>query len=99
MVTSYVTQLNHPGTVVNIKNAWDTFVSSKCTQVKAAAIETYDKTMELELDGKILCDSDVIRQAHLDSFDVALKVFQEETYDISAANVKDCLKEIKVTRK
>lgn len=97
LVTSYVAQLNNPGTVVNVKNAWDTFVSSKCTRVKAATTEAYDKTMELELNGKIPCDSDVIRQAHLNSLDVALKLFEDETYDICAANVENCLKEIKVT--
>jgi len=67
--------------------------------VKAAAIEAYDKTMELELDGKIPCDSDVIRQAHLNSLDFALKLFKEETFGISAANVEHCLKEMKVSRK
>ena len=63
----------NPGTNVNVKNAWDIFVSvSKCSQVKAAAKEAYDKTMELELDGKIPCDNDLIRRAHLNSLDVAL---------------------------
>lgn len=99
MVTSYVIQLNNSGTVVNVKNAWDIFVFSKCSRVKAAAVEAYDKTMELELDGRIPCDSDVIRQAHLNSLDVALKLFKEETIGISVANVKDCLKEMKVNIK
>jgi len=99
LVTSYVIQLNNSGTVVNVKNAWDIFVFSKCSRVKAAAVEAYDNTMELELDGKIPCDSDVIRQAHLNSLDVALKLFKEETIGISVANVKDCLKEMKVSIK
>lgn len=99
MVTSYVIQLNNSGTVVNVKNAWDIFVFSKCSRVKAAAVEAYDNTMELELDGKIPCDSDVIRQAHLNSLDVALKLFKEETIGISVTNVKDCLKEMKVSIK
>ena len=96
MVISYVAQLNNPGTVVNVKNAWDTFVSSKCTRVKAAAIEAYDKTMKLKLDGKIPCDGHLIRQGHLNSFDVALKLFKNETYDMCTANVENCLREIKV---
>ena len=64
--------------------------------MKAAAIEAYDKTMELELDGKIPCDSDVIRRAHLNSLDVALKLFKKETICISVSNAQHCLKEIKV---
>lgn len=66
--------------------------------MKAAAIEAYDKTMELELDGKIPCDSDVIGQAHLNSLDVALKLFKKETVGISAANAQHCLNEMKVIR-
>lgn len=64
--------------------------------MKAAAIEAYDKTMESELDGKIPCDNDVIRRAHLNSLDVALKIFKKETFGISVANAQHCLKEMKV---
>lgn len=64
--------------------------------MQAAAIEAYDKTMELELDGKIPCDSDVIGQAHLNSLDAALKLFKKETFGISVANAQHCLKEMKV---
>lgn len=98
MVTSYVAQMNNPGTVVNVKKAWDSFVSTKCTRVKSVVVEAYDESMELEMRGKIPCDRDVIRQAHMISVDNALKLFKEETFGICAANVTTCLKEMTVSR-
>ena len=98
MVTSYVTALNTPGTVPNVQKAWDVFVSSKCTQVKAAAIESYDKTMESEMAGKLPCERDVIRQAQVIALDKALKMFEEETFGISAANIESYLSELTVRK-
>ena len=53
MVTSYITALNSLGTVLNVQNAWDDFVSTKCTQAKTAAVEEYDKEMEMEREREI----------------------------------------------
>lgn len=96
MVTSYVTALNTPGTVPNVEKAWEVFVSTKCTQVKAAATETYDKTMESELAGKLPCERDIIRQAQLTALEKALKLFEEETFGISTENIEKYLNELTV---
>ena len=96
MVSSYVTALNTPGTVPNVQKAWDVFVSTKCTQIKAAAIESYDKTMESEMAGQLPCERDVIRQAQVIALDKALKLFKEETFGISTANIENYLSELTV---
>ena len=98
MVTSYVTALNTPGTVPNVQKAWDVFVSTKCTQVKAAAIESYDKTMESEMAGKLPCERDVIRQAQAIALENALKLFEEETFGISTAHIENYLSELTVRK-
>lgn len=94
MVTTYVTALNTPGTVPNVQKAWDVFVSTKCTQIKAAAIESYDKTMESEMAGKLPCERDAIRQVQAIALDKALKLFEEETFGISTANIENYLTEL-----
>ena len=98
MVTSYVTALNTPGTVPNVQKTWDVFVSTKCTQVKAAAIESYDKTMESEMAGKLPCERDVIRQAQAIALENALKLFEEETFGISTAHIENYLSELTVRK-
>jgi len=98
MVTSYVAALNTPGTVPNVQKAWDVFVSTKCNQVKAAAIESYDKTMESEMAGKLPCERDVIRQAQAIALENALKLFEEETFGISTANIENYLSELTVRK-
>ena len=98
MVTSYITALNSLGTVLNVQNAWDDFVSTKCTQAKTAAVEEYDKEMEMEMSGKLPCERDIIRQAQLAALKRALKVFEEETFGISTANIEKYLNELTVSR-
>ena len=98
MVTSYVTALNAPLTVPNVQKAWDVFVSSKCTQIKTAAIESYDKTMESEMAGKLPCERDVVRQAQAIALNKALKLFEEDTFGISTANIENYLNELTVTK-
>ena len=97
LVTTYVAQLNNPGTIVNVKNSWERFVSTKCSLVKSVSTEKYDKKMALEINDKIPCDGEVIRKAHLTALDDALKVFREETHGMCAANVENCLKDIMVS--
>lgn len=94
MVTSYVTALNTPGTVPNVQNAWDVFVSTKCSQAKTAAVEEYDKEMEMEMSGKLPCERDIVRQAQLVALERALKLFEEETFGISTANIDKYLNEL-----
>ena len=96
MVTSYVTALNTPGTVPNVEKAWDVFVSTKCTQAKEAAIESYEKTMESEMAGKLPCERDVVRQAQLIGLEKALKIFEEETFGISTTNIEKYLNQLTV---
>ena len=98
LVTTYVAQLNNPGTVVNVEKTWDNFVSTKCTTVKAAVISTYDDAMKLQMKDKMPCESDVIHLAHKTAFDKALNLFREETFGISTANVEKYLKEITVIK-
>ena len=82
---------------MNVKNAWERFVSTKCSLVKSVSTEKYDKKMELEINDKFPCDGEVIRKAHLNALDDALKVFREETHGMCAANVENCLNEIMVS--
>lgn len=96
MVTSYVTALNTPGTVPNVQNAWDVFVSTKCTKAKAAATESYDKTMDSEMSGKLPCERDDVRKAQLTALDMALKLFEEETFGISSSNIEKYLNDLTV---
>lgn len=96
LVISYVAELNNPGTVVNADGIWDNFVSRKCSDVKATVIRTFEETMQSEMEGKMPCESHVIHQAHKTALDKALKLFQEETLGISAANIEKYLKETTV---
>ena len=96
MVTSYVRALNTPGTVPNVQNAWDVFVSTKCTEAKSAAVEEYEKAMEIEMSGKLPCERDVVRHAQLTALEQALKVFEEETFGLSTANIEKYLNELTV---
>ena len=52
--------------------------------------------MQSEMEGKMPCESHVIHQAHKTALDKALKLFQEETLGISAANIEKYLKETTV---
>ena len=96
LVVSYVGELNNPGTVVNVEKIWDSFVARKCTDVKIAAMVAYDKAMASEIEGKLPCESEVLHQAQQAAMDSALKLFQEETFGISTANVEKYLKEMMV---
>lgn len=96
LVVSYVGELNNPGTVVNVAKIWDSFVARKCTDVKIAAMAAYDKAMASEIEGKLPCESEVLHQAQQAAMDSALKLFQEETFGISTANVEKYLKEMMV---
>ncbi|XP_015762113.1 PREDICTED: guanylate-binding protein 4-like [Acropora digitifera] len=63
LVNTYVAALNTPGMVPSVQSAWETFVHTKCTEAKCAAVQVYDKAMSTQLDKcQLPCDSDDIRK-------------------------------------
>ncbi|XP_048581277.1 guanylate-binding protein 6 isoform X2 [Nematostella vectensis] len=94
LVQLYTESLNTPGTVPNVQSAWDTFIQTKCTEVMEAAKRLYKKEMTSRMEGKLPCDNDVIRQAHLDALDDSLTMFRTETYGLSAHSVENFLNQL-----
>ena len=43
LVNIYVAAFNTPGVVPSVQSAWETFVHTKCTEAKCAAVQVYDK--------------------------------------------------------
>ena len=85
LVNIYVAALNTPGVVPNVQSAWETFVHTKCTEAKCAAVQVYDKAMSTQLDKcQLPCDSDDIRKMQKNAVEESMAVFQEEIVGISA---------------
>ena len=96
LVSDYVEALNTPGAVPNVQSAWETFVQTKCSEVKAAAIKLYEGTMTSQLDGALPCDSDEIRRVHEMAMEESMKEFEAGTVQISAESCKTSLEELMV---
>ena len=96
LVNNYVAALNTPGAVPNVQSAWETFIQTKCSEVKAAAMRLYEGTMTSQLDGALPCDSDEIRRVHEMAMEESLKEFQTGTVQISAESCKKYLEELMV---
>ena len=89
--------LNTPGAVPNVQSTWETFIQTKCSEVKAAAIQLYESTMASQLDGALPCDSDEIRRVHKMAKEESMKEFEKSTVHISAENCKNYLEELMVS--
>lgn len=88
--------MNTPGAVPNVQSAWESFIHTKCSEVKAAAIRLYEGTMKSQLDGALPCDSDEIRRVHQMATEESMKEFQTGTIQISAESCKSYLEELMV---
>ena len=100
LVNIYVAALNTPGVVPNVQSAWETFVHTKCTEAKCAAVQVYDKAMSTQLvKCKLPCDSDDIRKMQKNAVEESMVVFQAETVGVSATSSEIYLKELMVRRK
>ena len=90
--------MNTPGTVPSIQSAWETFVHTKCSDAKVAAMQVYQSTMSTlsDLDGTLPCDSDEIRQVQQTAIEETMERFQAETVGISAISSQKYLDELVV---
>lgn len=96
LVNIYVSALNTPGTVPSVQSAWETFVHTKCTEAKFAALKVYESVMTSELDGLLPCDSDNIRKVQERAIGESMRIFQEETVGVSASSSEKYLDELMV---
>ncbi|XP_058943961.1 guanylate-binding protein 7-like [Pocillopora verrucosa] len=96
LVNIYVSALNTPGTVPSVQSAWETFVHTKCTEAKFAALKVYESVMTSELDGLLPWDSDNIRQVQERAIGESMRIFQEETVGVSAPSSEKYLDELMV---
>ena len=96
LVSSYVAALNTPGAVPNVQSTWETYIQTKCSEVKAAAIQLYEGTMTSQLDGALPCDSDEIRRVHEMAMEESMKEFETGIAQISAGSFKSFLDELMV---
>ena len=86
--------------VPSVQSAWETFVHTKCTEAKRAAVQVYDKAMSTQLDNcKLPCDSDDIRKMQKNAVEECMAVFQTETVGVSALSSEKYLEELMVRRK
>ena len=100
LVNIYVAALNTPGVVPNVQSAWETFVHTKCTEAKCAAVQVYDKAMSTQLDKcQLPCDSDDIRKMQKNAVEESMAVFQAEIVGVSALSSEKYLEELVVRRK
>ncbi|XP_067054266.1 guanylate-binding protein 1-like isoform X3 [Acropora muricata] len=96
LVNTYVAALNTPGMVPSVQSAWETFVHTKCTEAKCAAVQVYDKAMSTQLDKcQLPCDSDDIRKIQKDAVEKSMVVFEAKTVGVSALNSEKYLEELK----
>ena len=100
LVKIYVEALNTPGMVPSVQSAWETFVTTKCTEAKCAAEQVYDKVMSTQLDKcQLPCDSDDIRKMQKNAVDKSMAVFQAEIVGVSSLSSDKYREELKVRRK
>lgn len=96
LVNIYVAALNTPGTVPSVQSAWETFVNTKCSEAKLVALQLYESNMTSQLNGALPCDSDDIRQVQQTAIEESMKIFQAETYGVSATSSEKFLDELMV---
>ena len=90
--------LNTPGTVPSVQSAWETFVHTKCSEAKVASMQVYESSMSSQLDGKLPCDSDEIRQVQQTAVEESMVRFQAETVGVSAMSSEKYLDELTVRK-
>ena len=96
LINIYVASLNTPGTVPSVQSAWETFVHTKCSEAKLAALRVYESWMTSQLDGVLPCDSDDIRLVQQSAIEESMRLFQGETFGVSATNSEKYLDELTV---
>lgn len=96
LINIYVTALNTPGTVPSVQSAWETFVHTKCSEAKLAALQVYESWMKSQLDGELPCDSNEIRLVQQTAIEESMRLFQEETFGVSAKSSEKYLDELTV---
>ncbi|XP_020607894.1 guanylate-binding protein 4-like [Orbicella faveolata] len=94
LINIYVAALNTPGTVPSVQSAWETFVHTKCSEAKVAALQVYQSYMESQLDGVLPCDSDEIRLVQQTAIEESMRLFQGETFGVSATSSEKYLDEL-----
>lgn len=98
LINIYVAALNTPGTVPSVQSAWETFVHTKCSEAKLAALEVYESWMKSQLDGELPWDSDDIRLVQQTAIEESMRLFQGETFGVSATNSEKYLDELTVRK-
>ena len=99
LVKSYVAALNTPGAVPTIQDAWETFIHTKCSEAKLAALQLYENTMTSQLDGALPCDSGEIRQVQQTAIEEGMNMFQKETFGVSRNSSEKYMDELVVRKK
>ena len=88
--------MNTPGSVPSVQSAWETFVHTKCSEAKVAAMQVYESAISAQLDGTLPCDSDEIREAQQTAVEESMQRFQAETVGVSAISSEKYLDELTV---
>lgn len=100
LVITYVEALNTPGMVPSVHSAWETFVTTKCTRAKCAAVQGYDKAMATQLEKcQLPCESEDIRKMQKNAVEESMAVFQAETVGFSSLSSEKYREELMVRRK
>ena len=98
MVRLYVEAINTPDAISNVQRAWDTFVLTKCVDVKQAALQTYDALMTSQLCDVLPCSNTEIRSSHYAALEACEAQFIIELAGISTNSVEMASRELKVRR-
>ena len=96
LVLLYVDAINSPDAIPNVQSAWDSFVETKCSDAKRAALMTYDALLTSQLTGELPCDNDVIRMSHSTAFNMCEDQLMAEMAGISTSKVERVVTELKV---
>ena len=96
MVLLYVEAINAPDVIPNIQKVWDTYVETKCSEAKQAAIGMYE-ILTSELSDQLPCDSSKLRLSHSAALQECEEHFMVEVNGISTNTVETHLGELKVS--
>lgn len=92
----YVQAINSPGAIPNVQNAWDIFVDTKSCNAVTEALKVYEGVMESQLEGKLPCDNDELRNGHRMALENSEGYFMGETAGISTNTTEQYLNKLKV---
>ena len=100
MFQIYVETINTPGAVPSVIGAWEAFIGQKSGEMLTIGNVVYFHEMKERFEGKLPCDSSVIRDYHDMAFaHVKFNVFDEavESEGISCQYIKESISSFEVS--